>query len=116
MPLGPVKLTVSRLHYSNSPCKLHMPLEPVDITPETESRYETALDECLETIGRGKQVDILERTVLLLPPAREALKVPIEDASPRSALDLKVWLNRHESRTESVRVLLKLRLESLPKI
>jgi integrase len=217
-------------------CKLYLPLEPVDITPETESRYQTDLDECLETIGRDKQVDILlpvdirqlrvdliatravstvnhylatfagflnwcevnhycqdlgkhctrftksikdpnpfsyeeycdliekgclhpidkaavtvaiytglrpgellalavedvaadlsklnvrrsvtqslsfkipktkkERTVLLLPPAREALKVLIEDASPRSAVDLKVGLNRHESRTDSVRVLL----------
>lgn len=217
-------------------CKLYLPLKAVDITPETESRYETALDECLETIGRDKQVDILlpadiqqlrvdliatravstvnhylatfagflnwcevnhycqdlgkhctrftksikdpdpfsyeeycaliekgclhpidkaavtvavytglrpgellalavedvaadlsklnvrrsvtqslsfkvpktkkERTILLLPPAREALKGLIEEASPRSAVDLKVWLNRHESRTDSVRVLL----------
>jgi integrase len=62
-------------------CKLYVPLEAVDITPETESRYETALDECLETIGRDKQVDIPERTVVLLPPAREALRVLIEDAS-----------------------------------
>ena len=38
--------------------------------------------------------------------AREALRVLIEDASPRLAVDLKVWLNRHESRTDSVRILL----------
>lgn len=40
-----------------------------------------------------------ERTVLLYPPAQAALRVLIADAEKRNALDLEVWLNRHESRT-----------------
>jgi integrase len=47
-----------------------------------------------------------ERTVLLYPPAREAVKVLVADAEQRKAADLQVWLNRHESRTDRVRVLL----------
>lgn len=47
-----------------------------------------------------------ERTVLLFPPAREALQVLMEDAKQRKSVDLPVWLNRHESRTDHVRVLL----------
>ena len=47
-----------------------------------------------------------ERTVLLQPPAREALKVLVADAGQREAADLTVWLNRHESRIDHVRVLL----------
>lgn len=47
-----------------------------------------------------------ERTVLLFPPAREALKVLIADAESREPADLEVWLNRHESRIDHVRVLL----------
>ncbi|HWK69547.1 MAG TPA: tyrosine-type recombinase/integrase [Burkholderiaceae bacterium] len=47
-----------------------------------------------------------ERTVLLFPPAREALQVLMEDAKQRKSVDLQVWLNRHESRTDHVRVLL----------
>lgn len=47
-----------------------------------------------------------ERTILLFPPAREALKVLIKDAKTRNAVGLKVWLNRHESRIDHVRVLL----------
>lgn len=47
-----------------------------------------------------------ERTVLLQPPARDALKVLVADAEKREAVDLTVWLNRHESRTDHVRVLL----------
>lgn len=47
-----------------------------------------------------------ERTVLLFPPARDALKVLMADAKTRSPADLEVWLNRHESRIDRVRVLL----------
>jgi len=47
-----------------------------------------------------------ERTVLLFPPAREALQVLMDDAKQREAVDLEVWLNRHESRIDHVRVLL----------
>ena len=47
-----------------------------------------------------------ERTVLLQPPARDALKVLVADAEQREAADLTVWLNRHESRIDHVRVLL----------
>lgn len=47
-----------------------------------------------------------ERTVLLQPPARDAIKVLVADAKQREAADLTVWLNRHESRTDHVRVLL----------
>ena len=47
-----------------------------------------------------------ERTVLLQPPAREALKVLVADAEQRKGADLTVWLSRHESRTDHVRVLL----------
>ncbi|WP_293192901.1 tyrosine-type recombinase/integrase [Ottowia sp.] len=46
------------------------------------------------------------RTVLLQPPARDALKVLVADAEKCEAADLTVWLNRHESRTDHVRVLL----------
>lgn len=47
-----------------------------------------------------------ERTVLLYPPAQEALKVLIADAKQREPADLQVWLNRHEFRTDRVCVLL----------
>lgn len=47
-----------------------------------------------------------ERTVLLQPPAREALRLLVADAQQREAVDLTVWLNRHESRTDRVRVLM----------
>ena len=58
------------------------------------------------------EAEFFERTVLLLPPAREALKVLIEDASPRPAVDLKVWLDRHESRIDSVRILLSAKTQA----
>lgn len=47
-----------------------------------------------------------ERTILLFPPAQEALRVLIKDAESREPIDLKVWLNRHEFRTDRARVLL----------
>ncbi len=47
-----------------------------------------------------------ERTILLYPPAKEALKVLIADAEKRDPADIEVWLNRHESRVDHVRVLL----------
>ncbi|WP_398491377.1 tyrosine-type recombinase/integrase [Variovorax sp.] len=47
-----------------------------------------------------------ERTVLLQPPARDAMKVLVENAAQREPADLTVWLNRHESRVDRVRVLL----------
>ena len=37
----------------------YMPLKAVDITKETESRYEVALNACLNTIGRNRQIDAL---------------------------------------------------------
>lgn len=57
-----------------------------------------------------------ERTVLLQPPAREALRVLIADAEQREAADLTVWLNRHESRTDHVRVLLSPKTQARRKI
>lgn len=56
------------------------------------------------------------RTVLLYPPAREALKVLIADAEQREAADLQVWLNRHESRTDHVRVLLSPKTQARKKV
>lgn len=53
-----------------------------------------------------------ERTVLLFPPARDALKVLIADAEQRKAADLKVWLNRHESRIDRACVLLSPRTQA----
>lgn len=53
-----------------------------------------------------------ERTVLLFPPARDALKVHIADAEQRKAADLQVWLNRHESRLDRARVLLSPRTQA----
>lgn len=53
-----------------------------------------------------------ERTILLQPPAREALKVLIADAEQREPVDLTVWLNRHESRTDRARVLLTPRTQA----
>jgi integrase len=47
-----------------------------------------------------------ERTILLFPPAQAALKILIEDALTRDAMDLEVWLNRHESRVDRARLLL----------
>jgi len=47
-----------------------------------------------------------ERTVLLFPPAQEALKVLIADAKTRNPADLEVWLNRYEFRIDRVRVIL----------
>lgn len=46
-----------------------------------------------------------ERTVFLFPPAQEALKVLIADAETRNPADLRVWLNRSESRIDRVRPL-----------
>jgi integrase len=56
-----------------------------------------------------------ERTVLLQPPAQEAVKVLIDDAKQREAADLTVWLNRHESRTDHVSVLLSPRTQARKK-
>lgn len=47
-----------------------------------------------------------ERTVLLQPPAKEALKVLIDSVGQRKAENVTVWLNRHESRRDHIRVLL----------
>ena len=57
-----------------------------------------------------------ERTVLLQPPAREAMKVLVADAEQREAADLTVWLNRHESRIDHVRVLLSPKTQARKKI
>ena len=57
-----------------------------------------------------------ERTVLLYPPAQEALKVLIADAEQRDPTDLQVWLNRHESRTDRVRVLLSPKTQARKKV
>ncbi len=57
-----------------------------------------------------------ERTVLLHPPARDALKVLIADAEQREADELEVWLNRHESRIDQVRVLLSPRTQARKKV
>src|SRR5690606_799700 len=57
-----------------------------------------------------------ERTVLLFPPAQDALKVLIADAEQREAADLPVWLNRHESRTDRVRVLLSPKTQARRKV
>ncbi len=43
---------------------------------------------------------------MLFPPAQAALKVLIEDALTRDAMDLEVWLNRHESRVDRAQLLL----------
>lgn len=47
-----------------------------------------------------------KRTMLLFPPAQEALEVLITDAKARNPVDLHVWLNRNESRIDRVRPLL----------
>jgi integrase len=48
----------------------------------------------------------VQRTVLLQPPARDAIKALVSDAEHRATTKLTVWLNRHESRADTVRVLL----------
>ena len=40
-------------------CDRYKPLKAVDITPETQSRYEVALDICVDTLGRTRMVDAL---------------------------------------------------------
>ncbi len=57
-----------------------------------------------------------ERTVLLQPPAREALQVLIASVGQRQAVDLTVWLNRHESRNDHVRVLLSPKTQARRKV
>jgi len=57
-----------------------------------------------------------ERTVLLQPPAREALQVLIASVGQRQAVDLTVWLNRHESRNDHVRVLLSPKTKARRKV
>jgi len=57
-----------------------------------------------------------ERTVLLFPPAREALKVLMADAEQREPDDLQVWLNRHEFRIDRVRVLLSPKTQARRKV
>ncbi|MGI4812472.1 MAG: Arm DNA-binding domain-containing protein [Janthinobacterium lividum] len=47
-----------------------------------------------------------ERTILLYPPAKEALKALIADAKKGAPLGVEVWSNRHESRIDNVHVLL----------
>lgn len=57
-----------------------------------------------------------ERTVLLYPPAQEALKVLVADARKREPAELKVWLNRHEHRTNHVCVLLSPKTQARRKV
>lgn len=57
-----------------------------------------------------------ERTVLLQPPAREAMQVLIASVGQREAVDLTVWLNRHESRNDHVRVLLSPKTQARRKV
>lgn len=57
-----------------------------------------------------------ERTVLLQPPAQEALKVLLASAEQRQAADLTVWLNRHESRSDHVRILLSPKTQARKKV
>jgi len=57
-----------------------------------------------------------ERTVLLQPPARAALKTLIAGANQREPADLTVWLNRHESRVDRVRVLLSPKTQARKKV
>lgn len=40
-------------------CDRYKPLKAVDITPQTQSRYETALNVCLDTIGRNRLIATL---------------------------------------------------------
>lgn len=40
-------------------CERYKPLKAVDITPETQSRYEIALDICVATLGRNRLVNAL---------------------------------------------------------
>lgn len=47
-----------------------------------------------------------ERTVLLYPPAQEALRMLVAEAQQRQPVGLQVWLNRHEFRTDKVCILL----------
>src|SRR5690606_8465561 len=57
-----------------------------------------------------------ERTVLLFPPAQEALKVLMAEAEQRKPDTLQVWLNRHESRVDRVRVLLSPKTQARRKV
>ena len=52
-PAETVAQTSKRL---NDLCDHYKPLKAVDITPETQSRYENALNVCLETIGRARRI------------------------------------------------------------
>lgn len=54
--------------------------------------------------------------MLLQPSAREALKVLIADAEQREPADQTVWLNRHESRIDRVRVLLSPKTQAREKV
>lgn len=40
-------------------CERYKPLKAIDITPETQSRYEIALDICMTTLGRNRLIDSL---------------------------------------------------------
>ena len=40
-------------------CERYKPLKAVDITPETQSRYEIALNICVDTVGRNRLIDTL---------------------------------------------------------
>ena len=57
-----------------------------------------------------------ERSVLLFPPAREALEVLMAEAEQREPDNLEVWLNRHESRIDRVRVLLSPKTQARRKV
>src|SRR5690606_39722717 len=57
-----------------------------------------------------------ERSVLLFPPAREALEVLMAEAEQQEPDNLEVWLNRHESRIDRVRVLLTPKTQARRKV
>lgn len=47
-----------------------------------------------------------ERMVLLYPPAQDGLRLLVAEAKERMPISVQVWLNRHEFRTDTVRILL----------
>lgn len=67
-------------------------------------------------VGYRPMLQAGKSTVLLYPPAQEALEILIADTEQHEAADLQVWLNRHEFRTDRVRVLLSPKTQAPKKV
>ncbi len=78
-------------------CERYKPLKAVNITPETQSRYEVALNMCVDTLGPDRLVSALlpediQQLRVLLSPKTQARRKAVNDYFVPSAWNTK-WAN-----------------------